>query len=271
MKLKGILKAAKVFVAGHGPQIATGVGIALAFAAGVKAVKETPKAVELIEEKKEEKKKETGDDELTVVEAVQATWKCYALPVSMFVISAVLIIGAQQATARKAAAFATAYQLSEQMLQEYKDAAKEVVGEKKAREIQDQAAIQQVQHNPPAVNNIIVTGKGKWLCIDSLSQQPFYSNAESIRQDFKRAVTDKFASDVCIDFIEVDDWFYQANIDKASRMELSKDRGWNRSDEPRIDFTSTMGTGEFADIPILVVNYYPRPHLDRNNPNYAYG
>jgi len=270
VNINAVFKAVGTIVINHGAQIATGFGIAIAFAAGVKGIKETPKAVERIEEAREEKKKEGKDDKLTITESVKATWKCYAVSLVMFVIAAILIIEAQQATAKRAAAFATAYQLSEQMLQEYKDAAKEIVGEKKANEIQDQAAIQQVQHNPPAVNNIIVTGKGKQLCIDSLSQQPFYSNAESIRQDFKRAVTDKFASDVCIDFIEVEDWFYQANLDKASKMELSKEQGWNRSDEPRISFTSMMGSGEFEDIPMLVVNYYPRPHLDKNNPNYAY-
>ena len=266
MKPKALMKAVKAFVVGHGPQIATGIGIAVAFAAGVKAVKETPKAVELIEKKKKEENKE----ELTVVETVQTTWKCYAIPVIMFVISACTIVGAQRATARKAAAFATAYQLSEQMLQEYKDAAKEIVGEKKAGEIQDQAAIQQVQHKPPAQSTIIVTGKGNQLCLDSLSNHYFYSNAEHIRQDFKRAITDKFADDVAMDFIELTEWYYQVGLREAYDMELSDEIGWNRSDSPQITFTSTVGTGDYEDIPILVVNYSTRPHPDKNNPNYAF-
>ena len=259
MKIKGLLTAARVFVIGHGPQIATGIGIALAFAAGVKAVKETPKAVERIEKKKEEEKTE----ELTVVETVQETWTCYVPSVIMFVLAAVLIIGAQRATARQAAAFATAYQLSEQMLQEYKDAAKEVVGEKKANEIQDQAAIQQVQHNPPVANNIIITGKGKQLCLDALSNHYFYSNAEHIRQDAKRVFSDQFAQNV--EFVPLTDWYYQINLREAMDMELVSDRiGWNRSDGPiEPTFTSTIGTGEFEDIPILVVSFNPRPHPDR--------
>ena len=270
MKFKGLLKAAKVFVAGHGPQIATGVGIAIAFAAGVKAVKETPKAVKLIEEKKGEKKQETGEDELTITETVKATWKCYTPSLVMFVISAVLIIGAQQATARKAAAFATAYQLSEQMLQEYKDAAKEIVGEKKANEIQDQAAIQQVQHNPPVANNIFVTGKGKQTCLDSLSSQYCFSNAEHIRQAFERAIVRQFKDDPSCDFIPLTEWYYQINMRGAYDMELSQDIGWNRSDDIYLTFTSTLGTGEFEDIPILVINYSVRPHPDKNDPNHAY-
>lgn len=270
MKAKALLRAAKVFMFSHGAQIATGLGIGIAFAAGVKAVKETPKAVQLVEEKKEEKKQETGNDELTIVETVQTTWKCYLPSVVMFILAAVLIIGAQRVTARRAAAFATAYQLSEQMLQEYKDAAKEIVGERKANEIQDQAAIQQVKHNPPVPGNIIVTGKGKFLCLDSLSNHYFYSNAEHIRQDFEQAVTKIFAKDPSTDFIGVTDWYYQCNLREAYDMDLSKEVGWNRSDDVYLKFTSTMGTGEFEDIPILVVNYSVRPHPDKNNPNYAY-
>ena len=261
MKLKGLLTAAKIFVMGHGPQIATGIGVALAFAAGVKAVKETPKAVERIEEKKKEEKVE----ELTVVETVKETWTCYIPSVIMFALAAVLIIGAQRATARQAAAFATAYQLSEQMLQEYKDAAKEIVGEKKANEIQDQAAIQQVQHNPPVASNIIVTGKGKQLCLDALSNHYFYSNPEHIRQDAKRAITDQFAQNV--EFVPLTDWHYQINLREALDMDLVNDRiGWNKSDSPiEPTFTSTIGTGEFEDIPILVVSFDPRPHYDKAN------
>ena len=270
MKAKALLRASKLFLINHGPEIATGLGIGIAFAAGVKAVKETPKAVELIEDKKEEKKKEGGEDELTVVETVQTTWKCYLPSVVMFILAAVLIIGGQRATARKAAAFATAYQLSEQMLQEYKDAAKEIVGEKKANEIEDQAAIQQVRHNPPVQSNIIFTGKGKWLCLDSLSNHYFYSNAEHIRQDFKAAITDVFAEDPATDFIGVSEWYYQCNLREAYDMDLSQEVGWNRSDAPKISFTSVMGTDEYEDIPILVVKYSVRPHYDKNNPNHAY-
>lgn len=268
MKPKALLKVAKTWVIGHGPQIATGIGIALAFAAGVKAVKETPKAVKAIEEKKEEKKKEENTEELTVVETVQTTWKYYAMPVGMFLASAILIIGAQRATARKAAAFATAYQLSEQMLQEYKDAAKEVVGEKKAKDIQDQAAIQQVQKNPPVANNIIITGKGNQLCLDALSNHYFYSNAEHIRQDANRVITQAFADNV--EFVPLSDWYYQINLREAMDMELLKDAsdtfGWNKSDgqvEPV--FTSTLGTGEFENIPILVVSFNTVPHPDKND------
>lgn len=270
MKPKALLKAAKVFVANHGAEIAAGLGIAVAFAAGVKAVKETPKAVKKLEEKKEEKKREEGTEELTITETVKATWKEYTPSLVMFVVAAVLIIGAQRATARKAAAFATAYQLSEQMLQEYKDAAKEVVGEKKARDIQDQAAIQQVKHNPPAANNIIVTGKGKQLCLDALSNHYFWSNAENIRQDFERGVTRAFKDDPSCDYIPLTEWYYQANIRAAYDMDLCEDRGWNRSDDVYPVFTSTLGVDEYENIPILVVNFSVRPHADKNDPNYAY-
>ena len=66
-----------------GPQIATGIGIGLALLAGIKAVEKTPEAIKLIEKKKEEEHK----DELTPMETVEATWKCYILPIIMFIIA----------------------------------------------------------------------------------------------------------------------------------------------------------------------------------------
>ena len=87
-----------------GPQIATGIGIGIMLLAGVRAVKKTPEAVKLIEKKKEEEHK----DELTPIETVEATWKCYILPIIMFIIACVLIIGGQRVSTRRALAAATA-------------------------------------------------------------------------------------------------------------------------------------------------------------------
>ena len=73
MKIKPLLKLARSGLIKHAPQIAAGVGIGLALVAGIRAVQKTPEAVKRIEEKKEELEK----DELTVMETVEATSKCY--------------------------------------------------------------------------------------------------------------------------------------------------------------------------------------------------
>ena len=98
-----------------GPQIATGIGIGLALLAGIKAVEKTPEAIKLIEKKKEEEHK----DELTPMETVEATWKCYILPIIMFIIACVLIIGGQRVSTRRALAAATACSLYETQLKNH--------------------------------------------------------------------------------------------------------------------------------------------------------
>lgn len=256
LKPKSLVKAAKTWVTGHGPELATAGGIAFMFAASVIAVKQTPKAITKLKEAEKEKK-----EELTVPEKIKATGMYYVPSVVCFAVGAGLTVCGQRATARKAAAFATAYTLSEQMLQEYKDAAKEVVGEKKADEIADQAAIQQVQHNPPQ-QTIIVTGKGKQLCLDSYSQHYFYSNSEHILQVVDE-LNKRFAG--AEDFIPLMDWYYENNITEAADMEIGDDLGFNRDDGGiEVRFSSTLGTGDFENIPILVVQFKNRPKPRKN-------
>lgn len=257
MKAKAFLKAGRTWLVGHGPQLATGFGIAMGFLAGVTAVKATPKAIKKLEEKEEEK-----GEPLTLTEKVKTAGPCYIPSTVMFTLGSGFIIAGHHATARKAAAFATAYSLSEQMLQEYKAAAKEIVGEAKEKEITDKVAVQQVQNNPPAPQMVFVTGKGKQICLDSLSQHYFCSNSEHIQQAVKR-LNDRFVG--AEDFIPLSDWYYENNIVDAMNMEIANDIGFNRDDGPiDVTFTSTLGTGEFENIPILVVSFNQRPKPCKN-------
>ena len=66
-------KNVKVFATKHSPEILTGIGIAGMIMTTVLAVKATPKALELIEKQK----KEEQTDDLTPIEVVKTTWKCY--------------------------------------------------------------------------------------------------------------------------------------------------------------------------------------------------
>lgn len=250
-------KAGKSWTRGRGPAMATGFGIVLGLVAGVTAVKATPKAIKKLEEKEEEK-----GEPLTVTEKIKTAGPCYIPATVMFGIGSGLIIAGHHATARKAAALATAYSLSEQMLLEYKEATREIVGEAKEKEITDKVAVQQVQNNPPAPQMLVVTGKGKQLCLDSLSQHYFYSNSERIMQAAKR-LNDRFVG--CEDFIPLTDWYYENDITDAKGMELARDVGFNRDDGPiEIQFTSTLGSGDFENIPILVVSFRNRPKPCKN-------
>ena len=121
------VNSAKAAISKHSPEILVGVGIAGMLTTVVLAVKATPKALTLIEEKKEEQEV----DELTPVETIKATWKCYIPAAVTCVASTACIIGASAVNAKRNAALATAYTLSETALKEYKAKVVETIGEKK--------------------------------------------------------------------------------------------------------------------------------------------
>ena len=149
----------------HSPEILTGLGIAGMITTTVLAVKATPKALELIEEKKREERK----DELTPVEVVQTTWKCYVPAVTTGIVSAACLIGSNSVSARRSAALATAYKISETALSEYKDKVIEEIGEKKEKTVREKVEVKKVEQHPVTTNEIHVTGNGHTLCFDGWS------------------------------------------------------------------------------------------------------
>ena len=178
LKLSGVVRDAQKTVGKYSPQILTGIGIAGMITTTVLAVKATPKALTLIEEKK----KELQSDALTPVDTVKATWKCYIPAVSTGVLSAACLIGANSIGTRRTAALATAYKISETALHEYKDAVLESVGEEKVKEIKEKVAEKKAQKLEIDEDDIIVTTKGKDLCLDPWSERTFTSSMEAIKK-----------------------------------------------------------------------------------------
>ena len=162
----------------YSPQILTGIGVAGMITTVVLAVKATPKALELIEDRKEE----LDADKLTIVDTVKAAWKPYVPAAVTGVLSTVCIIGGNAVGTRRTAALAAAYKISETALHEYKDAIVETVGEEKAKEVKEKVIQNKLDKNPVVEKQIIVTNKGTFLCYDSLSGRYFQSDIETIRK-----------------------------------------------------------------------------------------
>ena len=111
----------------HIPDILTGFGIGGMIAAGVYAVKQTPKALELIEQRKEE----LNVPDLNRKETIKATWKLYLPSAIVGIGSGICIIAGSHAKTKRYSMLSAAYSLSELTLREYKDAVIETIGEKK--------------------------------------------------------------------------------------------------------------------------------------------
>jgi hypothetical protein len=165
MNVNSLIKSAKIFIIDHGPEILTACGTIGLIVAGVMAVKETPTAMDILEEKREEKEKECGLPELNKKEKVQACWKVYTPSVLMATTSVACIIFARRIDSSRAAALATAYRMSEEALMRYENAAKEELGDVKAKKLEAKANVKEMQDKAESItaDDILVTGNGNDL------------------------------------------------------------------------------------------------------------
>lgn len=233
----------------HSPEILTGIGIAGMITTTVLAVKATPKALTLIEERKWDLEVE----KLTPIETVKTTWKCYIPAAITGTVSIGCLIGASSVNARRNTALATAYKLSETALNEYRDKVVETIGEKKEQTIREKVDKDRVEKNPVSKSEVIITEKGNTLCYDSISGRYFKSDIEKI----KRAVNElnrRMTYDVYVSLSE----FYD-ELDLGHTL-LSDDLGWS-IDDGLIDVSFSS---QIADdgTPCIVINYAVAPRYN---------
>lgn len=237
----------------HSPEILTGIGIAGMIMATVLAVKATPKALRLIEDKRDEL--ELGEDEkLTAVETVKATWKCYIPAAISGFGGAVCLIGANSVNARRNAALATAYNLSATALSEYKDKVVETIGEKKERDIREQVAGERLKKEPMKQSSIVVTGNGNTRCFDLITRQRFMSDIEKIKRIENELNARMLEGD---DYVSLNDFYAELGLSSTS---IGDELGWTirngRSGMIKIDFSAQL---DDDGVPCIVLDYIVEP------------
>lgn len=155
-----------------------GIGITGMVTTTVLAVKATPKALQLLENKKHE----LDTDSLAPVEVVKTTWKCYAPAVITGTVSIACLIGSNSVNSKRNAALATAYKLSETAFSEYRDKVIETFGDKKEKTVRDKISEEKIKETPVNRTEVIVTGKGQTLFFEPLSSRYFYSTIDTIKR-----------------------------------------------------------------------------------------
>ena len=176
--LVGVVKRIPKAADEHLPQILLAVGAAGVVVTPILAVKETPKALKLIEEKKREEEV----DELEPIEIVKATWKCYIPAAVSALVSLTCLIGANSVNSRRHAALATAYALAESALHEFKESVVETVSKDGLKEIKQTIAKERIEKSPEKVNEIVVIDDGDALFYDHLSGRTFRSTVNDVER-----------------------------------------------------------------------------------------
>lgn len=234
------------------PEIAVGMGIGGMITTVVLAVNATPKAMELIEQKK----KEEQVDKLTPIETVKVAWKPYLPAVITGTLSISCLVFATAESSRRAAVFATAYQLSEAARKEYREAVIEQIGEKKEELVRDKVAKKQIEKNPSGAKEIIITDKGNTLCYDALSGRYFNTDIDHIKK-VEYELNRRLIYDM---YISLNEFYSALGLD---HIDLGDDIGWN-IDWGRIEFEYSSQLTDKNE-PCLVISYNvkPRYNFDR--------
>lgn len=248
--LANLMSNTRQFVSKRSPEILTGIGIAGMITTTVLAVRATPKALKLIEEKKNE----DWVDELSPLEVVKTAWKPYIPAAVTCIASTVCLIGASSVNTKRNAALATAYKLSETALSEYREKVIETIGEKKEKTVRDKVAEERVKKNPVSKSEVIVTNNGATLCFDPISARYFKSSIDKIKRA-ENELNKQMLHDIS-GYVSLNDFYDELGLDHTS---VGDDLGWNVDRLIDISFSSQLNdNGE----PSVVLDYLVAPKYD---------
>lgn len=250
LNLANLVSNTRQFANKHSPEILTGIGIAGMITTTVLAVRATPKALELLGEKKNE----DWVDELSPLEVVKTAWRPYVPAAVTGVASVACLIGASSVNAKRNAALATAYKLSETALTEYREKVIETIGEKKEKTVRDKVAEERVKKNPVSKSEVIITNNGTTLCFDPISARYFKSSIDKIKRA-ENELNKQMLHDIS-GYVSLNEFYDELGLDHTS---VGDDLGWSVDRLIDISFSSQLNdNGE----PSVVLDYLVAPKYD---------
>jgi hypothetical protein len=265
MKLTKLKEAANVvtlFASEHRTSLMVGGGIAGMAIAGITAVRVTPKASMLLEERRCSKhdaylENTEANPQLTIKDYIQVTWKYYLPPIALATVSAGAIIFAHKVDRKENAALAAAYAISESRLKEYSEKVLETVGEKKEKEVRNAIDKDRVNNNQPVDSEIISTGQGDTLCMDAWNGRYFYSDIEVLRRaavDLSRAVLND-------ETVTLNDFYDRIDLPQTKNGDFFAWEIGNHHEMIELSFSSQL---DFKKRPVLVMDFKFAPtYYDR--------
>ena len=240
------------FLGKHSPEILTGLGISGMISTTILAVKATPKALVLLEEKR----LENNNEKLTKIETIKTAWRPYIPAAVIGAASITCLIGASSVNHKRNAALTAAYAISENTLTRYRDKVIETLGEKKDKEIIDKVSQDKVNENPKVDSQIIISSKGNTLFMDSISGRYFKSDLDYI----KKAVN-KLNRDMTLDYyVSLEDFYNEIGLKPTKN---SSNLGWNLNDGLIEINISTCLTDDDQPCIVLDYNIAPRYEFDK--------
>lgn len=237
----------------NGSHIMTGVGVAGVISTAILAAKASPKAADVIAIAKDElDRDDISKEEVKELKktAVIEVIKIYLPTIVSGALSIGAIVLAHSKAMRKQAAILAAYNLSEIAASEYKDKIKELLGEKKATEVEDSIAKDKINANPQTeTNTVIISGSGDYWVFDPTCGRYFKSTIEKVKTAFVD-VHEALLSEMYISLNEFYDYL------GLPHTTVGDDLGWTVDAPPTLkESYQAMEDGT----PCLVMNFLVGP------------
>lgn len=249
-----VLNKGSRFVTTNSPAILTAVGVVGIVGTVIVTYRQTTKANKVLANEQYQRNIKNvtpgGAEPLNRNDKIKLTWKCYAPVVGIASLSIAAVIGAQFINTKRAAALAAGYMLLNDKHEEYREKVEEMLGKKKASDI-DEAVAQDLQHK--SGDRKITVHTGDVLCQDALTRQYFSSNMEQLR----KAENTVNANINHGDQPSVTDLF--TAIGKDSGLEntrLTDAFGWNEANMCEMKLVSVLND---EGVPVLLMDFSVLP------------
>lgn len=243
------LKTVRTTVVKHSPEILTGVGIAGMVATTVLAVKATPKALDKIRDYEDTVL--CDHEKIKPVDAIKLCWKDYIPAAVTGIASITCLVGATSVSARRTAALAAAYQISETALSEYRDAVIETVDEKQKQIIEEKVADEQLKKTPVSKSDNVPIHNGDIRCFDPMSGRYFSSSRAKIKTA-SADLNNRMINDIT-GYASLNDFYDEIDI---PRTDVGDMIGWNTTNRISVDIRGRM---DDDDQLTGVLEFYNRP------------
>lgn len=211
------------------------------------------KAAAIIQQETEKRQDDEESDRFAVqrTEAVQMVWPLFLPPAAVGGITVAAIIGANRVSAKRAAALAAAYSISERQFQDYKDKALEKLGINKEKALRDEVAADRVRDNPPN-KEVIIVANGDVLFYDTITGRYFESTVEKVNKALTHVLSEIYNYNAASLSVFFEDLGLPAT-------DYTDNVGWNSENLPEVDFSTTTTPD---DRPCMTVGIHPMPKPD---------
>lgn len=244
----------------HAPTLLIIVAGGSAISSVVSAVKATPKALVLLEQKKKQIAHDEDipleEVELTVPEVIKTTWKCYAPSAVLLFLSLGCMAGSAHISAQRELGWAALYSATKKASDAYERQVVNRIGSKENDEIKNEVYKEQLRTDPIGNNNITKTEYGNYLCFDPLSGRYFSNDIEHIRRvvnELNRVMIGSFFG-----YVSLNEFYQNIGLDP---VELGYESGWNTDELIDIEYSTMLASD---DQPCLVLKYQTYPHYNYN-------